>query len=67
MSKKDDGGAAFPRQSGTIEMGGATGMSLRDWFAGQYIAGRRYPIEDWYEEARAAYEFADAMLKERAK
>ena len=32
MKKQDDGGSAFP--SGTLG-----GMTLRDWFAGQAIAG----------------------------
>lgn len=40
----NDGGPAFPgpsdyRQDGSPVWGGATGMSLRDWFAGQALAG----------------------------
>lgn len=64
MSEKEDGGPA--------------GMSLRDWIAGQALAGisanptTRKPdnpeadmmtIEQAF--ARAAYSLADAMLKER--
>lgn len=47
------------------------GMTLRDWFAGQALTGwlagdepekRSYPQEAAYE----AYQYADAMLAERA-
>ena len=74
----DDGGPAFPRpstvwnlpdgrQTGTEDQ---TGMSLRDWFAGQALAGM---LADPEVDARtgliaiAAYQIADAMLKERSK
>jgi hypothetical protein len=51
------------------------GMSLRDWFAGQYVAGRGAVIlverdtEDTTPTAvaRVAYEIADAMLAMREK
>jgi hypothetical protein len=73
MSKRDDGGSAFPS--------GATpdGMSLRDWFAGQALDGMgmwfprlTYSQEDIGEQdqlarAKWAYAQADAMLKERVK
>lgn len=36
MSKRDDGGPAFPSGHGEL---GLEGMSLRDWFAGQALAG----------------------------
>jgi hypothetical protein len=49
MSKKNDGGPAFPYRGpgGFVEHQGtqhevdinATGMTLRDWFAGQALAG----------------------------
>jgi hypothetical protein len=63
-----DGGPAFPvkYQSG--------GMTLRDYFAGQALAGFlaahagqgvSLPEDDW--SATRAYEIADAMLAERAK
>jgi len=44
MSNIDDGGPAFPRASAATPSGivvdtGAPGMSLRDWFAGQALAG----------------------------
>lgn len=35
MSKPDDGGAAFPR----YWLDEQSGMSLRDWFAGQALVG----------------------------
>jgi len=65
--------AAFPRDGVLPQFG----MSLRDWFAGQALAGvlsagRTYPagtseaaIIDSVIEA--AFQFADAMLTERAK
>ncbi len=82
MAKRNDGGPAFARPVGN---NGATdyedreanyeqeGMSLRDYFAGQALAGlcangesviidgERTPIQ------AAAYRLADAMLAERAK
>jgi hypothetical protein len=72
------GGPAFPHTNeGTYETlpdgtqkfvctDGGNGMTLRDWFAGQALAG--FPLSD-YENlcnaARSAYETADAMLKVR--
>ena len=52
--KRDDGGPAFP---GT----------LRDWFAGQVLAGISTSYADQQDEARWAYSVADAMIAERAK
>jgi len=45
------------------------GMTLRDWFAGQALAGLLAPgkIAGTAEFARAAYSYADAMLAARAK
>ena len=37
MSKQNDGGPAYPRMSVATE--GYDGMSLRDYFAGQALAG----------------------------
>lgn len=50
-----------------------SGMSLRDWFAGQALAGilsnvealRAQPPLTHAERAEAAYKAADAMLKQR--
>lgn len=66
MSTKNDGGAAFPE----------TGMSLRDWFAGQALKGllsNSHPsgpsfttideCTNYY--AKLSFLYADAMLKAR--
>lgn len=92
MAKKT-GGPAFPveveyndgepigRQTSPVH-GFATGLSIRDWFAGQAmqamfagpgardVADRddRYDETNWAQVvASNAYEMADAMLAERAK
>lgn len=46
-----------------------SGMSLRDWFAGQALAGMQSSVAcNWTNEqfAQEAYKQADAMLKARA-
>lgn len=77
-----DGGPAFARGStlypnSTLFTESQTGMSLRDWFAGQALAGqlasmstaaavagiRQEDAPRWC--ARSAYMFADAMLAAR--
>ena len=48
----------------------AEGMTLRDWFAGQALAGMlAYPESSGTIEAFAkyAYQYADAMMAERGK
>lgn len=73
MSKIEDGGYAFP--CGPDDKAGWSaeyGMSLRDWFAGQALAGC-FSGNDWLDEvfrqkevlAAHAYEIADAMLVAR--
>lgn len=66
MSETDDGGPAFPiMDSGG---GGYCGMTLRDYFAGQALAGGdASPGCEWKHErwASYAYRVADAMLKAR--
>jgi hypothetical protein len=83
MSERDileDGGPAYPA---TVATGIANlttdhpGMSLRDWFAGQALAGIMGPNYDWFtsgpsetgsrahEAAHFAYSLADAMLEAR--
>jgi hypothetical protein len=77
---------AFPLHPGIPHdpaWAGSQGMSLRDWFAGQWLAGAvtdNTPLdvspgesvdeamrEHWANVARAAYLAADAMLAERQK
>ena len=63
-----DGGPAFPVQD---MRGDEHGMSMRDYFAGQALAGvcQRADWDDGEENvlARWAYDIADAMLAEREK
>lgn len=67
-----DGGPAFP-VTGMTGLGAvvkAGGMTLRDWFAGQALAGwLADPTATAEPEAVAKhmYKYADAMLAERAK
>lgn len=77
----DDGGQAFPVPGLSDLPNGdfihpSTGMSLRDWFAGQMIAGlsrHAFGMSDAElpkEASRCAafsYAVADAMIEERAK
>lgn len=72
MSAPKDGGPAFP-QNATVEA--SPGMSLRDWFAGQALAGLCAAHNErgvWTtasspSTADFAYTLADAMLAEREK
>lgn len=74
MSKIKDGGSAFPHpeynDDGTVYRQ-HEGMTLRDYFAGQALAGvveRMNPQGDFPTEdisARMAYRYADAMLRAR--
>lgn len=61
------GGTAFPQLR---QFGSSPGMSLLDYFAGQALVGMMAdPDEHGRPEdaAEAAYRFAEAMLRERAK
>lgn len=69
MMSKKDGGPAFPS---TLQP--TSGMTLRDWFAGQALAGlvadpntRGWETENMPGKAEFCYELADAMIKEREK
>lgn len=74
MSTKNDGGPAF---SGANLYDGkpdyrTSGMSLRDWFAGQALVSGWLPTQVAAEVgvqqlAWHCYDIADAMLAERAK
>jgi hypothetical protein len=61
----NDGGPAFPHPSGEFHSAD-TGMSLRDWFAGQALAGVDNPWASVpHELAMQSYRIADAMLAVR--
>lgn len=71
----NDGGPAFPGEQGYDPEDGwnktwGAGMSLRDYFAGQALAGL-IADREWYDTETAstiamrAYELADAMLAAR--
>lgn len=69
MTHDTTGGQAFPRAEGP-ESWGHDGMTLRDWFAGQALAGllgagsdNRAKAEEQF--AHQSYTLADAMLKQR--
>lgn len=78
MSTKPPNPQAFPRpmfyeprREEVVDFGDG-GMSLRDHFAGQALLGlitHGNVEENWTEDevARAAYNYADAMLLERTK
>lgn len=58
--------SAFPRQGGA----GAqldSGMSLRDWFAGQHLAANQWNGHPASLIAKWCYQMADAMLEARKK
>lgn len=89
MTGINDGGPAFPRSLDPYpnlqdvrraDQASGTGMTLRDWFAGQVLPAiytdaeheqtwRRTDGNDSFAvmTARVAYQMADAMLAERAK
>lgn len=82
-AKIEDGGPAFPGTPATqvphpdgsdrkCVIFGESGMSLRDWFAGQALAGLlACPSANFQNHctvesaARNSFRFADAMLAER--
>ncbi len=70
----NDGGPAFPSEQGHIPDGTwnqtyESGMSLRDWFAGQALAGTIAGLHGVTESfgtlAADSYAIADAMLAAR--
>ena len=69
MKNDKTGGAAFPHVSTHLDR---TGMTLRDYFAGQWICGNFdcsgfRDSRDYNLAAKMAYRFADAMIAEREK
>lgn len=75
MSEREDGGSAFPLPLGTAncaEPSQSGGMSLRDHFAAQALAGMCAGTPGAHlvhvlAAAHQAYAYADAMLAERCK
>jgi hypothetical protein len=65
-AKIDDGGPAFPVLYGQSQYV-ADGLTLRDWVAGQVLAGYAKDHRLQEQFAHHAYVLADAMLQERAK
>jgi len=66
----DTGGPAFPIQNAqyTEAYGGAPGMDLRDWFAGQIMASLISRPDNNAEMpvlARISYQASDAMMVAR--
>lgn len=67
----DDGGPAFPQNLPDDFVwrlpGSPGGMTLRDWFAGQALAGLQFmDTERTYgTDAENCYRMADAMIKAR--
>jgi hypothetical protein len=64
MTTIDDGGPAFPRHGYNSN----DGMTLRDWFAGQALAGLASYVTKgatFDDIAKDAYAIADAMLRAR--
>lgn len=75
MTQRDDGGQAFPQP---VTVGPSDdmypaypGMTLRDWFAGQalagYFAAPHTPHRNAQDCAAYMYAVADAMIAERSK
>lgn len=63
---KDEGGPAFPVN--WLKDVGDSGMSLRDWFAGQALMGLMSAYCDNHDQtARWAWEYADAMIVEKRR
>ena len=74
MTDRHDGGPAFPikgRGAFDLDLVQAEGMSLRDWFAGQALAGilSNPNTENAYLkiDSGLAYDAADAMLAARSE
>lgn len=69
MSEKDNGGPAFPMIYQDDTRCDASGLTLRDHFAGlamqAYLSRSDADQTHWEDHAEAAYAAADAMLKMR--
>ena len=66
MSKKNDGGPAFPHHFTQDSVGDCKGMTLRDYFAAKAMQGMVTSRENVSRAgASLAYQMADAMLAAR--
>lgn len=67
MSNKNDGGPAFPGVQMHDGQSPLKGMTLRDYFAGQALAGLHISFPGASEETIAAWTYrqSDAMLAAR--
>lgn len=70
MNKINNGGPAFPIPHQNVNFS-KPGMTLREWFAGQALAGLLTTsggyVPSREQIARIAYEYADAVLAEGNK
>ena len=72
MNWLEQGGGAFPLAA-SEQNDAQFGMSLRDWFAGQALAGIMSNPAAWLDDDgilradRIAYDKADAMIKKCAE
>lgn len=76
IPKQPDNPPAFPRTFSVEDQGdyhekkwAQEGMELRDYFAAKAMASFIHPTDSLCAEdaAKAAYQYADAMLAERSK
>lgn len=70
MSEQTENPPAFPQPDSKYPVGPkSSGMTLRDYLAGQALIGliSHRDIAGPASISRQAYEYADAMLKERVK
>jgi hypothetical protein len=77
MSERNDGGPTFPRidvieraENGNSYIHSTNGMSLRDYFAGQALAGLLASTRDYLPIsgfAKVSYAYADAMIARRCE
>lgn len=72
MAEKPENPPAFPLPYNAVGPMPSAGMSLRDWFAGQALAGFTSCCHDdgdvvmgAADTAKASYNYADAMLAAR--
>ena len=66
---KNTGGPAFPHETYHGVAAPGSGMTLRDWFAGQALSSMSVGNDvEWFRQigAKRAYLIADAMIAARA-